>query len=632
MLKRYTAKDLYNVLAIPLSIALAAFVSMLLFSVSITRQTEESTFSTLMESAQQQVTLFNVSIEGQIKMLETLADSIGASFDSAGDLRAFIPRMEMMKYSSNFTTVGVVGKDGAGYTASGSCVNIKDREYFQKSMLHQTVVEKVDSAIFSKRPRFIFSVPIISENRVVGVLFGSYDFPRFREVAKVDAFKGSSCCFIVDGGGDVVVDAHRNCYLFGGEDEEGKGYSRNFLLDVIKKSKIDKRYSFAAFMDNFKTEKCGMLGFSFKGHRRYAVYCPLEVNDWTLFNLIDASLVDARKNRILCAAFDVVVIVSLCSLLLLLCIYRLNASKNRELLIEHERLCQSEALHRIAANFSDAVLLIADAAEGTLTYNKNFKEKFGYEPRFHKFADLMEKMPLLAADEDEAEVRKFIDNLNTQEGEQSLECRVKTPDGGLLWMRFEYVKIFDSGGRLQRIVARITNIDEEKRSLLRLQNQADSDPLTGLLNRKAATARIEEFLAADGRLGTHALFVIDIDNFKEINDRFGHMGGDLALTALAEEMRNFFRSSDIISRLGGDEFIVMLKNIRSAEAALSKAGAFCEYVRGIKTLDKQKYSLSVSVGVAVAAEGDKDFERLYTEADKALYRVKAGGKNGCALF
>lgn len=64
MLKRYTAKDLYNVLAIPLSIALAAFVSMLLFSVSITRQTEESTFSTLMESAQQQVTLFNVSIEG----------------------------------------------------------------------------------------------------------------------------------------------------------------------------------------------------------------------------------------------------------------------------------------------------------------------------------------------------------------------------------------------------------------------------------------------------------------------------------------------------------------------------------------------------------------------------------------
>lgn len=631
MLKRYAAKDLYNILAIPSFIALAAFISMLVFSVSITRQTEESTFSTLMESAQQQVMLFNVSIEGQVKMLETLADSLSPRFNSTGDLRAFLPRLEMMKYSSNFTNVGVVGKDGAGYISSGNYVNIKNREYFQGSMLYQTVVEKVDSGIIAKRPRFIISVPIIAENRVAGVLFGSYDFPQFKEIAKIDAFKGSSYSFIVDGGGNIVVGTDSNSSLLGGEDEEGKEYRRNFL-EVMRKSKIDKRDSFAEFMDNFKAERGGMLGFSFNGHRRYAVYQPLEVNGWILFNMIDASLVDAQANRILRAAFVVVGIVALCSLLLIFCIYRLNARKNQELRIEQERLYQSEALYRIAANFSDAVLLIANVADGTLIYNKNFKEKFGYEPRFHKFADLMEKLPQLTADEDKAEVRKFIDNLNTQEGEQSFECRVKTPDGGLLWTRFEYVKMFDSGGRLQRVVVRMTNIDEEKRSLLRLQNQADSDPLTGLLNRKAAIARIKEFLAANGRFGVHALFVIDIDNFKEINDRFGHMEGDFAITTLAEAMRKFFRGSDIVSRLGGDEFIVMLKNIRSAEAALSKAGAFCAYVRGMKTLDKQKCSLSVSVGVAVTAEGDKDFERLYAEGDKALYRVKTGGKNGCALF
>ena len=101
-----------RIIGVPSVIALAAFVSMLIFSVEVTHQTEENTFSMLMDSAKQQVMLFDVSIEGQVNMLSTLADSIAKPVGEGRDLREFIPRLEVMKYSSNFTNVGITGKDG----------------------------------------------------------------------------------------------------------------------------------------------------------------------------------------------------------------------------------------------------------------------------------------------------------------------------------------------------------------------------------------------------------------------------------------------------------------------------------------------------------------------------------------
>lgn len=629
--KRYVVKNIYGILLVPCFIALAAFVSLLVFSAAITRLTEENTFSTLVDSTEQQVMLFNVSIEGQIRMLTTLADNISVEISKVGDLKEIIPRLEMMKYSSNFLNVGVFGRDGRGYLSTGDRVDVSGRDYFQKSMLYQTVVEKVDSGLVAKKPRFIISVPIINGNSVDGVLFGSYDFSRFKSIAKIDVFDVSSYSFIVDEDGRVVIGTDNRNFLLDNEMLSGTKHMDNFL-ELLRNSRLDRIDTFEGFMKNFKSEHGGMFGYSFRGNRRYAVYQPLGVNGWYLFNVIDAAVVDGQKNRILHLAYMIIGMVVLCSALFIVYIYKLNAKKNRELMMEEERLRQSEELYRIAANLSDAVLVVVDIANDTVRYNKNFEEKFGYKPRFFTSHELDEHFLSQVFEEDREMVRRYMTDIDCGDRQYALDFRAKNPAGEFFWIRVEFVKLFDSYGKLQRVICRLTNIDEEKRSLQQLRTMADSDALTGMLNRKAAVERMESFLDGEGASGIHAFFIIDIDNFKEINDRFGHIEGDRVLTALAGDMLHFFRDSDIVGRLGGDEFIVLLKDVRSPETAAAKASAFCEHAKRIKELHKLESYVSVSIGVSVAMDGAKGFQLLYREADEALYKVKADGKGGCALY
>ena len=164
----------------------------------------------------------------------------------------------------------------------------------------------------------------------------------------------------------------------------------------------------------------------------------------------------------------------------------------------------------------------------------------------------------------------------------------------------------------------------------RLMRQADSDPLTGLLNRAAIERNIKEFLAGDGQHGTHALLMMDFDNFKAVNDTLGHAKGDDLLVSFAAVIRHVFRSGDYASRIGGDEYMVFLKNISEAELALEKAEALRTEMTALSR--KIGVPVSVSVGIALYREDAVNFERLYKAADDALYYVKNHGKNAVSFY
>ena len=164
----------------------------------------------------------------------------------------------------------------------------------------------------------------------------------------------------------------------------------------------------------------------------------------------------------------------------------------------------------------------------------------------------------------------------------------------------------------------------------RLMRQADSDPLTGLLNRASIERNIKEFLAGDGQHGTHALLMMDFDNFKAVNDTLGHAKGDDLLVSFAAMIRHVFRSGDYASRNGGDEYMVFLKNISEDDVAREKAEALRAEMTGLSR--KIGVPVSISVGIALYPQDTDTFEHLYKAADDALYRVKKSGKNACALF
>ena len=182
------------------------------------------------------------------------------------------------------------------------------------------------------------------------------------------------------------------------------------------------------------------------------------------------------------------------------------------------------------------------------------------------------------------------------------------------------------------IVLNIINRTVYNKSRIELQNKAETDLLTGLLNKIATEKHIQEFLDGDGKNEPAMLVVLDIDNFKKINDTMGHAFGDQVLATLGVKLKNQFRSSDIIGRIGGDEFIVFLKKIPNEEIRDKEANKLINFFKDFKAGDYVKYSVTSSMGVAMYPEDGANFEQLYKAADKGVYQSKKNGKNQLTLY
>lgn len=161
---------------------------------------------------------------------------------------------------------------------------------------------------------------------------------------------------------------------------------------------------------------------------------------------------------------------------------------------------------------------------------------------------------------------------------------------------------------------------------------AQMDPLTDICNKKRTEEEIDSWFADEQCGNIQAFIMMDVDYFKLVNDRYGHAAGDEVLCRIAEILRRSFMGSDIIGRIGGDEFAVLMKNIPSAHTAISHAENICAAIRGLKLKETGDMQLSVSIGIAIAPYHGKTYQELYKCADKALYETKERGRNGYSLY
>jgi len=176
----------------------------------------------------------------------------------------------------------------------------------------------------------------------------------------------------------------------------------------------------------------------------------------------------------------------------------------------------------------------------------------------------------------------------------------------------------------------LRDIDAEKKAEIELIQAARIDEMTGLLNRNATMHAIEDFLSHSRHKVQHALFMIDIDNFKILNDTYGHQAGDEFLTTIAGTIKNTFRETDIVGRIGGDEFFALMKNASDMEAIVDKGVALLHAIQGVCN-ERSDMTLSGSIGISLFPSDGGTLDELYASADDAMYQAKQLGKNQFAF-
>ncbi len=232
----------------------------------------------------------------------------------------------------------------------------------------------------------------------------------------------------------------------------------------------------------------------------------------------------------------------------------------------------------------------------------------------------------LIHEEDVVVLENFLANL--QNGvEESLSIRLRSHDNRMDWYLIEYTIMRDEKNIPKYAIGKLTNVQQ----FYDLQDKANLDLLTGCLN-KGHFEEVTRKLLHERKEEQHVFIMIDLDNFKAINDNLGHYFGDIVLKEVSDKLRRIFRSADYIGRIGGDEFVVLMRSVHDQKVIERKVREIIEALDITYKKSSLSYRITASVGVALIPDHGAEYEEIYQNADTALYRSKHLGKNSYSIY
>lgn len=305
-----------------------------------------------------------------------------------------------------------------------------------------------------------------------------------------------------------------------------------------------------------------------------------------------------------------------------------------ELQEKEELLRKSEERYQLALMASKDGIYDWDIKNNTVFYSKTWKKIIGYEES--ELPDTYEVLENLIHPEERKAVLNVRNKyLNREIGKYNIEYRFRKKDGSYIWIQDSALAIWDNEGNPIRIIGTYTDIDKRRKREKIIFNMAYYDSLTGLPNRRYFEKRLKntlKFSKNSDRANKGIVLFLDLDNFKNINDTLGHDIGDKLLKIIANKLKEVLRKEDIISRFGGDEFLILQPNINTYEEAVESANRIIDIFKDLWILGEHKLYITPSIGITVYPDDGEDVNIILRNADTAAYDAKFSGKNGYKFF
>ncbi|MBR2046663.1 MAG: transporter substrate-binding domain-containing protein [Agathobacter sp.] len=258
--------------------------------------------------------------------------------------------------------------------------------------------------------------------------------------------------------------------------------------------------------------------------------------------------------------------------------------------------------------------------------SERIKEKFGWEiPRGSQSLDFKRAMEILHVYPEDEPIFRQTDLAKGQGFFDELTLRLCKEDGTPIWCHLSRTVLVDKNGRPVSILGKIVDVDDEVKEKQKLEQKSRTDLLTGLLNKQAFEKEVREYVEAHPTESACFVF-IDMDHFKDINDKFGHSVGDQVIRETAKKIQLLFANFDLVGRFGGDEFCVFVKDI-PRDTLIDRLRFAVKKMEQEYTYEGGSVKISASIGAAYCKRNTVGYKELMDVADSAAYQAKDNGRN-----
>lgn len=618
-------KTLLAIIALLIGIVVIDFIAFVHFDISLYNKVLEHQTPQVAQLAQYVESTFQTELKRCIQVLKLDAAQVEVTDNIFSDEAMSVLRKT--QEVSGFCTMGVIDLEGNSVDTTGT--NQEDvRERFIQSVHSGEIYVSNAMDTDGDDIKILLAVPLQKQGVVCGAVWGKY---ALKDIIKTVSITDDTGSYF------QVVDDRGN-YISSPQKQHILGQSKTVWED-LENFTFRKNVTAQSIRDALAQGKSGSFFFTYNGRGNHVNYQPLGVNNWYLFSVQTEEALHqyALEIQQISMLFFVIVLIGLVAFACLIIRGVYNVYKE----IDQKR-GQMEALNgmfELILQKTKDIPFAVDVERQRITI-------YGYPTKTgRKTYSLKQIEPeylLMRKCIREEDVQAYTELYNSIMENKTCEPAVvyaqRGPQEG--WVRITIVAGVEKSAKIigvledyNEYMQKQTEIEQYLDNIRKIQRKSQVDFLTGLYNREAIVREVDSAMEAyDTNQGLNAFFILDLDQFKQINDILGHSMGDTVLKETAHILLGHVRKEDIVGRLGGDEFVLFFRNMNKAESVIHKAKEINQALNRIYEKDGKIVRSSVSIGIAIATDKTATFYSLYEKADKALYWVKENARDGYQVY